>query len=102
MKNKNCTKCKGKMKELSSKTPEGISYNYFKCNQCEEEIVDMKQLNKVAGKYREMKRFNAKLTKWGLSLGLRIPKELVKKYHLKDSKEVSMIPEKGAIKIIIS
>ncbi len=88
------------MKELVAKTPEGIEYNYFKCEKCGEEIVDMKQLHDVAQKYREMKRFNAKISKWGMSLGLRIPKELVKKYNLKDSKEVIIIPEEKGLKII--
>ena len=60
----------------------------------------MKQLHNVAQVYREMKRFNAKLSKWGMSLGVRIPKELVEKYNFKDNEEVTMIPEKEGIKII--
>jgi antitoxin component of MazEF toxin-antitoxin module len=47
-----------------------------------------------------MKRFHAKISKWGMSLGLRIPKELVQKYNFKDEEEVTMIPEKEGIKII--
>jgi len=97
---KKCTECKGEMKELISKTPEGIEYKYFKCNKCGEEILNMNQLHNVAEKYREMKRFQAKVSKWGMSLGVRIPKELVKKYHFKDNEEVTMIPEKEGIKII--
>ena len=97
---KKCSECRGKMRELKAKTPEGVEYRYFKCEKCGEEIVDMKQLHNVAQKYREMKRFNVKISKWGMSLGLRIPKELVTKYHLKDNKEVTMIPEKEGIKII--
>ncbi len=74
------------MEELKSKTPEGVEYNYFKCKKCGEEIVDMKQLHKVAERYREIKMYHAKLSKWGLSLGVRIPKELVKQYKLKCQK----------------
>lgn len=88
------------MKELIAKTPEGVEYTYFKCNKCGEEILDMNQLHSVAQKYRETKRFNAKLSRWGMSLGLRIPKELVQKYNFKDNEEVTMIPEKEGIKII--
>lgn len=47
-----------------------------------------------------MKRFHAKISKWGMSLGLRIPKELATKYHLKDDKKVTIIPEKEGMKII--
>jgi len=97
---KKCSECNGKMKELKAKTPEGVSYNYFRCEKCKEEIVDMKQLHDVAQEYREMKKYNAKLSKWGMSLGLRIPKELVKKYNFKNNKEVTIIPEDNGIKVI--
>jgi hypothetical protein len=97
---KKCSECGGKMKELTAKTPEGVEYIYFKCGKCEEEILDMNQLHNVAQKYRKMKKFNAKISRWGMSLGLRIPKELAQKYHFKDNEEVTMIPEKEGIKII--
>ena len=95
-----CSECGGRMKELTDKTPEGIEYKYFKCIKCGKEIVDMKQLHSVAEKYRKMKKFHAKLSKLGLSLGLRIPKELVNRYHLRHNKEVALIPEDRCIKII--
>lgn len=97
---KKCTECKGNMKELIAKTPEGFNYKYFKCGKCGEEILDMSQLHNVAEKYRTMKKFNAKISKWGMSLGLRIPKELVKRYNFKDDEEVTIIPEDKGIKII--
>ena len=97
---KKCSECNGKMKELKGKTPEGVSYNYYKCSKCGEEIVDMKQLHTVANKYREMKKFYAQISKWGMSLGLRIPKELVERYHFQNEKEVAIIPEDKGIRII--
>jgi len=97
---KKCSECKGEMKELTSKTPEGVEYTYFKCNKCGEEILNMNQLHNVAEKYREMKRFHAKISKWGMSLGVRIPKELVKKYNFKNEEEVTLIPEESGIKVI--
>ena len=97
---KKCSECDGITVELTDKTPEGVIYSYFKCKKCGEEIVDMKQLHNVAKLYRKMKRFNAKISKWGMSLGIRIPKELVKKYNFKDNGEVTMIPEKEGIKIV--
>jgi antitoxin component of MazEF toxin-antitoxin module len=60
----------------------------------------MTQLHEVAEKYRQMKKYHAKLTKWGLSLGVRIPKELVKKYKLKDNAEVIILPEEEGIRIM--
>lgn len=97
---KKCSECKGIMEELTTKTPEGISYKYFKCDKCGEEIVNMKQLHNVAEKYRTIRSYHVKLSKWGLSLGLRIPKELIKKYNFKEDKDVSIIPEERGIKVI--
>jgi len=97
---KQCTICSGTMEPLQGKTPEGVAYQYYKCTQCGEEIVDMEQLHAVANSYRSLKKYPVKLTKWGLSLGLRIPKELVEQYHFKEEDEVSIIPDKKGIKII--
>ncbi len=97
---KKCSECNVVMQELTAKTPESIQYSYYKCKKCGEEIVDMNQLHQVADKYRTLKKYQVKLSKWGLSLGLRIPKELVERYHLKNEEEVAIIPEKKGIKII--
>ncbi len=88
------------MVELKACMPDGVEYNYFKCEGCGEEIVDMRQLHAVAQKYRAMKRFRAKISKWGMSLGIRIPKELAEKYKLKSNEEVTIVPEEGGIRII--
>jgi DNA-directed RNA polymerase subunit RPC12/RpoP len=97
---KKCSECGGEMKELTGKTPEGVQYHYYRCGKCGEEIVDMKQLHNVAQKYREMKTFHAKISRWGMSLGIRIPKELVKKYNFKDEEEVTIIPEEKGMKVM--
>ena len=99
---RNCTECDGQMQELTATTPEEIVYHYSQCKKCGEEIVDMKQLHAVAEQYRTLKKYHVKLSKWGLSLGIRIPKELVERYHLKDDEEVSIIPEKKGLRIIPS
>ena len=99
---KSCSECKGRMTEKAAKTPEGVGYNYFKCEKRGEEIVDMNQLHNVAEKYRVMKRYHVKLSKWGLSIGLRIPKEIAKKYNFRDNKEVFIIPEEKGIRVIPS
>lgn len=97
---KKCSDCNGEMEVLKDRMPEGISYEYYRCKKCGEEVLDMKQLHDVAKKYRIMKRYNVKLSKWGNSLGLRLPKELAKKYNLKSNKEVIIIPQEKGIKII--
>lgn len=97
---KKCMSCKGEMRELAAKTPEGVHYQYYRCVICGEEIVNMLQLHEVAQKYREMKKFHTKVSQWGMSLGLRIPKELATRYRLKQNREVAIIPEKNGLKII--
>lgn len=96
----NCPKCKAKMLEKKDNTPEGFEYRYSKCSKCGEEIVNMKQLHSVAQQYREMKKYTAKISKWGESFAVRIPKELVKQYELKQNEDVTLIPEKKGIKIV--
>ncbi|MFH1053677.1 MAG: AbrB/MazE/SpoVT family DNA-binding domain-containing protein [Candidatus Woesearchaeota archaeon] len=88
------------MKEYEGRYDDGVNYNYWRCQKCGEEVLDMKQLHETAKKYRKMKKHTAKISKWGMSLGLRIPKDLVKKYNFKENEEVTMIPEKEGIKII--
>ena len=95
---KKCAKCDVTMKQLSSKTPEGVPSTYFKCEKCNEELLSMDQLHEVADAYRVLKRYHLKLSKWGESLGLRIPKELVSKYKFR--KEVTIIPEEKGIRIV--
>ncbi|MBI5073195.1 AbrB/MazE/SpoVT family DNA-binding domain-containing protein [Candidatus Woesearchaeota archaeon] len=97
---KSCTKCASECQEKEAKTPEGVAYTFYKCKACGEGIVDMTQLHAVAEKYREMKKYHAKVTKWGMSLGVRIPKEIAKRYKFRDNKEVTIIPEEKGIRII--
>lgn len=95
-----CFVCGKKAIKIKDTLPDGQEYEYTKCPSCGEELVDMTQLHKLAEKYRKMKRYHAKISKWGSSLGVRIPKELAKKYNLKENKEITFIPEKDFIKIV--
>ncbi len=97
---KKCFDCNGIMNENEGLDPNGIKHKYYKCNKCGEEVLDMVQLRELAKKYIEIKKYQTKISKWGLSLGLRIPKEVAKKYNLKDKKAVYLVPEKEFIKII--
>lgn len=96
---KTCFECGKIMQVKVSSLKEGIPYHYYSCS-CGEEVLDMAQLDEVAKKYREYKRMKSKLSKWGSSLGVRIPKELVQKYKLKPKSEVTFIPEEDGIRMI--
>jgi len=98
---KKCSTCKKELVFKTGRTKDNIPYQYYSCTKCGEEFLDMKQLGDVAQKYREYKQMKAKLSTWGSSLGIRIPKELVQKYKLKPNNEVTFIPEEGSIKILV-
>jgi len=96
-----CTTCKIPMEEKTATLKDGMPYTYHYCKKCKDEFLDMKQLHEVAELYRTRKKNTARLSQWGSSLGIRIPKELVKKYKLKAKNEVTFIPEEGSIKILV-
>lgn len=50
---KKCSDCGNEMEDLEAKTPEGIKYDYFRCNKCGEEVLDITQLHSVAKKYKK-------------------------------------------------
>ena len=49
---KHCNECNKIMQQEEGTTPEGIKYDYYKCINCGEEIIDRLQLHEVAEKYR--------------------------------------------------
>ncbi len=97
---KTCAECKGKMVERKKKMPEGIEYSYHHCTTCGDEILDMDQLHNVAEQYRMLKRYQVTLSQWGMSVGLRIPKDLADHYNFTPKSRVVLIPEKKGILIL--
>ena len=95
-----CPECRSVLSQRKDETPEGVPYNYFKCGKCGEEVVSRRQLHAVANEYRLLKAYTAKISRWGDSLAMRIPKALVKRYGLEQNQEVTLRPEKKAIKIL--
>ncbi|MFH0955262.1 MAG: AbrB/MazE/SpoVT family DNA-binding domain-containing protein [Candidatus Micrarchaeota archaeon] len=92
--------CKTDMVTKEDQMKDGLPYEYWKCPNCGDEIVDMKQLHEVAEKYRNLKQYTVMVSKWGDSDAIRIPRELSKQYRLKSKKTVRLIPEKTGIKIV--
>jgi hypothetical protein len=96
-----CNKCKIKMEEKESVLKDGTPYKHYYCSKCKDSFLDMKQLHNVAEVFKKRRKNTAKLSRWGVSLGVRIPKELVLKYKLKEKSEVTFIPEENGIRIIV-
>jgi len=100
-----CPSCnKGEMKKVKGIIEEdGIEYEGFRCNQCNEEIMNMSQLKILATKYRKLQR-GKQITfqKWGNSFAIRIPDDIVKEFSIKPGAIGILTRDKLGIKIIPS
>lgn len=95
-----CARCNGETIEKEGNHDDGVTYHYYSCTKCGEKFLDMDQLHEVAEKYRQMKKYKAKVSQWGDSIAIRIPKELAIEYKLKPNQNVNLIPENKAIRIV--
>lgn len=48
----------------------------------------------------EGKKFNSKITQWGLNLGIRIPREIVKANNFRDKEEVEIVSTKTGFQVL--
>src|SRR3989344_1284046 len=97
-----CSGCNTVQVIVQGATPDGVPYSYYRCPGCREEVLSMEQLHEVSERYKMLKKHHAKITPWGRSLGIRIPKALAKKYKFSAQKEVIMIPEEHGIRLILA
>jgi len=97
-----CHQCKVKMGKVKGKM-NGVEYEFFKCKKCGEELLDMQQLKELGKKHKKM-RTSKEVTfaKWGNSLAIRIPKDIVDEFHLSPGKEAVLFKDKEGIRIIPS
>jgi len=98
-----CPTCnKGKMERIKDVIWEdGVEFEAFRCNLCGEEIMDMKQLQVLATKYRKLRKAKEiKFAKWGNSIAVRIPSDIISEYHIKAGKQGILTKDKDGIKII--
>lgn len=51
-----CINCGGEIKEFKSRTKKNVEYGYYRCEKCNEEILNMRQLRSVAEQYRQLKK----------------------------------------------
>lgn len=100
---KHCAICrKGKVVVVMDTMPrEGIGYELYRCLKCGEEFLDMIQLGKLAAKYRKLRKAREiQFSKWGNSIAVRIPKEIVNEYKIKSGRQGLITKDKEGIKII--
>ena len=92
---------KGNMRKVTDLIKEdNVDFETYKCNNCGEELMDMKQLKVLANKYRELRKAKEiSFAKWGNSIAIRIPNEFIKEYDIKVGKQAVIISQKGSLKI---
>jgi len=82
---------------------DGVEYEYWECQKCGEELLDMNQLHKTAEEYRKLKRSkDIKFMKWGNSIAVRIPKTISDEVGITPGKEGIIVKEKNYIKIMLT
>ncbi len=98
-----CPTCqKGIMEKKKDVIEEdGIEYEAYKCKDCGEEIMTMKQLKVLASKYRKLRKAKEiTFAKWGNSIAVRIPSDIVEEYRISVGKHGSLTKDKEGIRII--
>jgi len=63
-------------------------------------VASREQLHDIADRSRALKTYSAKITKWGQSLGIRIPKELAAMHKITHNEEVTIVPEENGFRIL--
>ncbi len=82
--------------------PEHIPYESFQCPKCKEEILSMPQLNKLADRYKRLRKAKEiTFSQWGNSIAVRIPHEIARDLHIKSGKQGLITKDKEGIKILV-
>jgi len=97
-----CPICRGKMEKVTDVIEkDSIGFEAFKCSACGEEMMNMRQLSALASKYRKLRKAKEiTFAKWGNSIAVRIPSEIVEEYSIKPGKQGLLTKEKEGIRII--
>lgn len=81
---------------------DGVSFEAYVCPKCGEEILTMPQLKALAGKYRMLRAAkNVTFAKWGNSIAVRIPSDIVQEYKISPGKGGLLARDKGGIRIVL-
>lgn len=98
-----CPTCLKETMELVKDTMEQdeVDFDAYRCSKCGEEIMTMKQLKVLAGKYRVLRKAKeVTFAKWGNSIAVRIPSDIVEEYGFDVGKHGLLKKDKEGIKII--
>jgi len=97
-----CPFCKGKMKIVKDVIKQdAVHFETFRCLNCGEELMDSKQLKRLAMTYRKLRTAkDITFSQWGNSIAVRIPKDIVDEFNITSGKHGLLTKDKDGIKII--
>lgn len=98
-----CPVCKkGTMEKVKDTIKQdAVEYEALKCKICGEELMNMHQLKSLACKYRKLRKAkDVTFSKWGNSIAVRIPNEIVGEYGIEEGKHGVLTTDKEGIRII--
>lgn len=94
-----CTQCKAEMEKVTVDIGYGIEVDSLHCEQCGFNVTEDKKLDQALANLRVQMSKEVKVVRVGTGLGVRIPNEMVKNYHLEAGEEILMKPEMDGIKL---
>lgn len=100
-----CPVCnKGEMKKKKDVIEQdGVEFEALQCPKCGEEIMTMKQLKVLAGRYRKLRKAKeVTFAKWGNSLAMRIPNDIAEELNISEGTHGMLTKEKKSLKIVPS
>ncbi len=98
-----CPICnKGEMKKSRDIIKQdGVEFEALQCSNCGEELMTMQQLKVLTHSYRKLRKSKEiTFAKWGNSIAVRIPNEIVQELKITEGKHGLLTKDKKGIKII--
>jgi len=97
-----CPLCPGTMEEVEDTIKQdNVGFHAYKCSKCGEELMDMSQLKDLAKQYRELRKAKEiTFAKWGNSLAVRIPNDLVRELNIKEGDHALLKRSKEGLEIV--
>ena len=95
---KKCTECGSARVYLATGKYKGIPYTSYRCKECGDEVFTMEQAKSLANAVEDARKVT--FSKWGETLAVRIPADVVRRLHLKPKSKGKLIEEANGFKIV--
>ena len=97
----NCAQCKAEMEKVIFDIGYGIEVDSLHCKKCGFNVTEDQKLDQALADLRSQMSKEIKVVRVGTGLGVRIPNEMVKNYHLEAGEQILLKPEADGIKLVV-